>query len=124
VAKKTDPFPPYPEWTEAKFFSFIRSALRSASNRWPPKYQAVAAAKRPYTGENKRQKFEYQCAQCNGYFPQKEVSVDHVEPVGTLRSFDDLPVFVSKLFCGPEGLQVLCTSCHHIKTQEERKSRG
>lgn len=84
----------------------------------------MAAAKRNYQGDNKRQKFEYQCAQCGNWFPQKEVQVDHIIPTGTLKSYEDLPGFVERLFVGVEGLQVLCTNtCHAAKTAQEREDR-
>lgn len=76
-----------------------------------------------YVGPNPRQKFEYQCAICGGWFPDKEVTVDHIEPVGTLKSFADLPEFVEKLFCPVEGLQVLCDVDHQAKTNKERFDR-
>ena len=94
--------------------------------RWPPKYEALAAVKRPFVavnGEKSRQKFEYQCAVCGQWFPQKLVSVDHIIPVGTLRKFDDLPGFVQRLFVGVEGLQVLCDPDHQLKTNQEREDR-
>lgn len=121
---KSPPFHAYPEWTEAKFYAFLRSGLRAKWTRWPPKYEVLAAAKRKYEGPNKRQKFEYQCAVCGGWFPQKEVAVDHIVPVGSLRSLDDLPGFVSRLFVGKESLQVLCDADHQLKTNQERKDRN
>lgn len=120
---RTPPFEEYPEWSEAKFFAFIRSGLRAKWGRWPPKYQALAQAKRPYKGENKRQKFEYKCAKCKKWYMQKEVSVDHVEPAGTLKSFDDIAEFSRKLFVGVDKLQVLCDTCHKKKTQKETAAR-
>jgi hypothetical protein len=83
----------------------------------------MAAAKRDYSGDNKRQKFEYQCSACTNWYPQKEVSVDHIIPVGALQSFDDLPGFTARLFVGVEKLQVLCSVCHLAKTAEEREER-
>jgi len=106
--------------TEAQFFSFIRSALRSKSRRWAPVYECLKDARRPSKSDNKRQKWEYQCNECRGWFSAKEVSVDHVRPAGALRNFDDLPGFVARLFCEKEGLQVLCNECHTVKTNKER----
>lgn len=119
---RSPPFSEYPEWSEAKFFSFLRSGLRAKWSRWPSKYEVLAAAKRPYTGENKRQKFEYQCNSCKNYVPQKEISVDHIIPAGTLRTFEDLPEFCRRLFVGPDKLQCLCDACHAVKTAEERRA--
>lgn len=124
MATKTPPFAPYPAWSEAKFFGFLRSALRQASSRWPPKYEVYKEAKRVYKGPNKKQKFEWLCNECKKCYPGKEVSVDHVIPAGTLKTFEDLPTFVKRLFCGKEGLQVLCSTCHAKKTLNERRQNG
>ena len=110
-------------YTKAAFFSFIRSALRQKSRRWPPIYSTLNAAKRPSKSKNKRLKWEYKCAGCKRWYPHTEVSVDHKEPAGTLRDYSDLPEFVRKLFCEREGLQVLCKDCHDKKTAEERKGK-
>lgn len=107
--------------TEAAFWSFIRSALRQKSRRWKPIYDCLNAAKRPNKSNNKRLKYEAQCAECKGWFPLADVSVDHVVATGSLRSMEDLPGFVSRLFCEKEGLQVLCNDkCHAAKTARER----
>jgi 5-methylcytosine-specific restriction endonuclease McrA len=109
--------------TEAAFWSFIRSALRQKSRWWKPISQAKAKAKRSYKGPLKRQKFEYQCAECLQWFPDKEINVDHIIPAGTLRCANDLPGFVERLFCEVDNLQVLCQDCHDIKTKEEKLKR-
>lgn len=137
MPQKTPPFTNYPAWTTARFFGFIRSGLREKFNRYPPKYETLKAActleptldddgnhLRFQSGKKAGQlKYHnrYLCASCHQTFPQKEVQVDHITPAGTLKCFDDLPAFVERLFCGPDGLQVMCKECHHIKTQEEKK---
>lgn len=109
--------------TESAFWSFIRSALRQKSRWWKPIAQAKAKAKRAYKGPLKRQKFEYQCAECLNWFPDKEINVDHRIPAGTLRCANDLPGFVERLFCEVDNLQVLCSECHNIKTQKEKNAK-
>lgn len=106
--------------TESAFWSFIRSALRQKSRWWKPITQCKLKARRPYKGPNKRQKFEYQCKQCEQWFPDKHVNVDHITPAGTLRCANDLPGFVERLFCEIDGLQVLCSKCHDKKTKQEK----
>jgi 5-methylcytosine-specific restriction endonuclease McrA len=49
-----------------------------------------------------------------------KINVDHRIPAGTLRCADDLPGFVERLFCEVDNLQVLCTTCHDRKTQNEK----
>jgi 5-methylcytosine-specific restriction endonuclease McrA len=110
--------------TEPAFWSFIRSALRQKSRWWAPITQVKLAARRDYTGPNKRQKFEYLCKECKAYFPEKEINVDHMIPAGALNSGADLEGFVNRLFCEGEHLQVLCETCHNVKTQLERKENA
>ena len=136
MAKKTPPFINYPTWTTARFFGFIRSQLRAGFNRYPPKYETLKAAAyiEPTldedgnhvafktgrkAGQLKYHK-RYLCASCHQTFPQKDVQVDHIQPAGSLRTFEDLPRFVELLYPGQDGLQVLCKPCHLIKTNEER----
>lgn len=121
--KTTPPFEAWPQWTEAKFWSFLRSGLRAKWSRWPPKYAVLAAATRPYNGPNKRQKKETQCAECKKWHPQKDISVDHITPVGTLRCYEDLPDFCRRLFVGIDKLQCLCKACHDRKTYAENQER-
>ena len=107
--------------TEAAFWSFIRSALRQKSRWWKPITECKLKAKRAYKGPNKRQKFEYKCAACNNWFPEKQINVDHIKPAGSLNCAQDLPGFVERLFCEIDNLQVLCEKCHDVKTKLEKK---
>lgn len=102
--------------TEAQFWTFLRSNLRLASRKWAPRRMVLQEARRPSQSDNKRLKWEFQCAECEGWFPQSEVEVDHVVPAGSLRSFEDIAGFVERLFCEPKGLVVLCEQCHRAKT--------
>lgn len=109
-------------YSEAGFWGFVRSTLRRASRRWGPIYDTLHAARRAYEGPaRKNQRWEYLCAQCRGWFPMKQVSVDHITPCGSLRSEGDLPGFVRRLFCEPDGLQVLCNDCHAAKTAADKE---
>ena len=104
-------------WSSARYFGFIRSALRRASLRWGPKNAARMEARQAYTGENKRQRWEYQCAECHGWFAGKEAEVHHKQECGTLRAYTDLPGFVERLFCEKDGFEVLCVGCHRARKQ-------
>ena len=102
-------------------FLFMRSAMRSASRRWPAIYEALAAAKEPYKGPNPRQKVQYRCASCSKGFSGKEVSIDHIVDCGTLKEWGDVEGFMKRLFCGKEGLQVLCHPCHGVKSHAAKQ---
>ena len=107
--------------TESAFWTFIRSALRNKSRYWKPITQAKMNARRPYSGPNKRQKFEYQCNTCKKWYAEKLINVDHIIPAGTLKSAQDLSGFIERLFCEIDNLQVLCEKCHDLKTKSERE---
>lgn len=107
--------------TESAFWSFIRSALRQKSRWWKPISECKSKAKRKYSGPNKRQKFEYKCNKCNNWFPEKEVSVDHITCAGSLHAGADIKGFIDRLFCEIDNLQVLCDTCHNIKTAQDKE---
>jgi 5-methylcytosine-specific restriction endonuclease McrA len=98
--------------TESAFWGMIRSTLRQRSRYWKPVSEAKKRARRPYSGDNKKLKWEYKCAMCKKYFIEQEIQVDHIVPAGALKCANDLPGFVERLFCEVDGLRVLCKPCH------------
>jgi len=108
-------------YTESAFWSMIRSCLRQKSRWWKPIYTTKLEARRPNQSDNKRLKYEYQCVKCQHWFPDKEIEVDHITPVGSLKSGKDLEVFVENLFCEKEGLQILCKLCHLKNTKKQKE---
>lgn len=105
--------------TESMFFSMIRSCLRQQSRWWKPISECKKDCKRVYKGNNKRQKYEYQCNNCKNWFIEKDIKVDHIIECGSLKSFDDIGEFCKKLFVEKEGLQCLCSKCHNLKTYKK-----
>lgn len=108
------------QWTEARFRGFVVSALRGAFRRWQPKYDTLKSA---FTTQKTNEKTgrlakHYRCAKCKKDFPQSNVQVDHIDPIGSCATFDE---FVERLFCEKENLQVLCKPCHKKKTKKENK---
>lgn len=94
-----------------------------AWNRYPPKYEVLQAACRPYVGPDKRQKKEFQCAICNEWHKGSNVQVDHMVPAGSLTEYNHLPGFVERLFTSVDKLRVLCKPCHLIVTAEEKANK-
>ena len=113
------------EWTPARFHSFIKSALRSASIRWPVKYGVLkeAAVGKQINQASGRMAEHYKCNACNNIFPRKEVEVNHKEPVVPLTGFVSWDDLIDRMFCEKEGLEVLCKPCHKNQTQKENTIR-
>lgn len=109
-------------WTEARYYSAIRSALRRGFRHWKPIQDCKLAARRSNQSENRRLKWEYNCRNCGGWFPDKDVQIDHIVPAGSLKSLDDIKGFVERLTV-EDGFQCLCLDCHKIKTATEREAR-
>lgn len=111
-------------YTEAGFFGYIRAGLRAKFFRWGPRFDVLAAAKTKARNPAGRLKWEYKCAICEQLHPQKQVEVDHIVPCGSLRSYDDLPGFVERMFVEQDGLRVLCKPCHLKVTKEQRDAKS
>ncbi len=104
-------------------FTKLRSMLRRAWMRDTERAFAIKEARIPYQGDNKRQKWEYVCANCDCYFMQKEITVDHIKPCGSFLCDEDFKTFVPNLFCSRDSLQILCKACHKRKTNQERAKK-
>ena len=107
-------------WTEARFRSFVTSALRGAFRRWPVKFDVLKAAStgRKLNPKSGREANHYRCGDCGVDFPQKQVQVDHIEPIS---DWSDWGKAIERLFCETDNLQVLCKPCHKVKSAAERK---
>lgn len=114
------------EWTEARFKSFVTSALRAASRRWPPKYAALKAAfvGKKVNAKTGKMAMHYKCAACKKLFVAADVQVDHIKPVvDPKKGFVSWDVYINRMFCEIEDLQVLCKVDHKVKTDKEKLER-
>lgn len=111
------------KWTEARFNSFITSALRAASRRWGPRYEAL---KRAFTSRKTNRKTgrmakHYRCNKCFKEFTSIDVQVDHIDPVvNPYIGFQSWDVYIERMFCEVSGYQVLCKDCHKVKSDREK----
>lgn len=113
------------QWTKARFNSFVKSALRSASQRWPPRFTTLNEAKvgKKVNAKTGRLAEHYTCNACKQSFPLKEVQVNHITPVVLPSGFDSWDGVIERLFCEREGLEVLCIPCHKQVTDKENEER-
>lgn len=115
------------QWTNARFRSFIVSAIRGASQKWQPKWDAINAVfvkkgKNPKTGRPCKL---HRCCGCGELFPKGEMRADHVDPVVDPDiGFTTWDEFIERMFVEREGFQAICVGCHKIKSAEERTRRN
>lgn len=98
--------------TTQQFWNMIRQLLRRRTIYWLPIVNVRNRAKIPYKGPNKRRKYSYICEGCGGEFAASECNVHHKIEAGSLTCAEDLPGFVTRLFCSEEDLALLCHKCH------------
>lgn len=113
-------------WTEGRYRSFIISALRGGMRRWQPKWKALASASvgKKTNKATGRLALHYKCAKCNKNYPSSNVQVDHIEPVvDPATGFVSWDVYIERMYCEVENLQVLCKKCHLVKTKEEKNAK-
>lgn len=113
------------KWTESRYQTFIKTALRQASKRWGPKNDAKSIAR--------VERGKYRCAMCGNIGPatlpplegnkrrRSNAAADHIHPVvDPTAGFIDWDTYIERLFCEVEGFQILCWDCHDKVTKEER----
>lgn len=110
------------QWTESKFNTFIRNQLRGATRKWAP----INECKK----EANRGRGLYLCAGCDTIVPLSfkegrkrinNVFVDHIEPIVNPKvGFEGFDVYIDRMFCEKDNLQLLCSSCHDEKSLIER----
>ena len=111
------------KWSEARYKSFIKGALRQATMKWAPIQECLANART-------RRGF-YRCNVCKQEVPAtvkvgrkrvKNILVDHINPIISPEqgwiSWDDT---IERMFCELDNLQAICKPCHDIKCQEEKE---
>lgn len=61
---------------------------------------------------------------CEEEFKKEEVDIDHIKPIVSLKDgFNDWNDYINSLFCPVEGFQILCKTCHDVKTKIEDTMR-
>lgn len=68
---------------------------------------------------------KFKCEMCEAVVGRDKIHCDHKVPREGLGEWDGWGPYIDRALehGGPAGLQWICTSCHHIKTQEENKVR-
>lgn len=98
-----------------KLKNYIVSVLRSASIRYPSRSEAMKRAR--------VERGLYRCNMCEGLFKRQQIILDHINPCVPITGWYNLEGFCERLFCEPEGFQVLCCTCSDAKTMQEDEMR-
>lgn len=148
MAKKQQDKPLYDEyghWVEER--GRIKGAIRRVFRLSPQMKDVIKAARvelppalKKDGTPGKRNQVRFRCAICNDLFSQKNIQVDHIDPVVPMwesesrMQFDNWVSTIARgIFCKKENLQVVCStpmvrnngnpSCHKLKTDEENYVR-
>lgn len=110
------------QWTEAKYNSFIKGALRKQWMRWGPNNNCKRNAR--------VSRGLYLCEGCKQHIPasividgkrKNNVFTDHINPVIDPHvGFIGWDSVVDRMFVEEDVLQCLCKACHDEVTAEER----
>lgn len=109
-------------WTEAEFWSKIRSALRRISMFRKPITNYKKSKQQPYKWPKKNQKYVYECEMCRKLYWGNEVEINHIVPAWSLKNSDDLKWFVDRLFA-EEWFELICKGCHLLTTKKQRDDK-
>jgi 5-methylcytosine-specific restriction endonuclease McrA len=106
----------------------ILGALRRLFRRWPAYIAIKNENKKEYFVKSKTGKpmrrVGYVCNYCGTLANNKDCAVDHVLPcVCPNEGFVNYELYIKRLFCDKDNLQILCKSCHDLKSKEENKQR-
>lgn len=135
--KDKSPYDANGRWVEER--ARVKGAIRRVFRLSPQMKEVLQAARVELPPALKkdgtpgaRNQVRFRCACCGGLFSQRNVEIDHKEPVVPLwkseaeMSYDEI---VLGVICDKSNLQVICStplklnggrpSCHRLKTNEE-----
>lgn len=95
---------------------FVINLLRRGTFVWKPRTEAMKAAR--------IERGLYLCAICKGSFKNKDIKLDHIDPVVDVKTgFVDFDTYIDRMFCEADNFQVCCRGCHDTKSSLEREMR-
>ena len=111
--------------TQSMYKSYIMSGLRQKLRFYPPclacrKESSVGRKTNSKTG---RMAMHFKCAECGDDFTDKFMQVDHIETVTPITGFVSWDDIIERMFIEKDGLQLLCKTCHSVKSKAENALR-
>ena len=109
---------------DTRFKNWLIHQLRRLSFKHPGRGLKHQSREKQPVGIKGKDVYVYPCQRCGAYLRPKELKLDHIVPViDPGRGFITWDSFIERLFCEPDGFQVLCSTCHKKKTEEENFQR-
>jgi len=107
--------------TEASMVAWVLSYLRKMTLRWKPRFDRLneGRQKKPL-GVNGREVWANTCENCCKWFKTSDLAMDHITPIGGLKSLDEAGRWLNNALVEKDGYQRLCKPCHKIKSNTER----
>lgn len=115
--------------SKAKYFTWLRSQLRSTWSDNPLRTEWKKAQLRPVTPEERKAKLFHtstknvgQCYLCNEWFAGSKLECDHLEESDGCYDFETAEEFLWHCAANPpENWALACKPCHKIKSHSDRK---
>jgi hypothetical protein len=96
---------------------FVKYNLRRASLKWKYRTEAFRNAR--------IDRGIYKCNLCGLEKRSKEIQLDHIIPVvDPTKGFTTWDDYIYRLFVKAEQFQVVCLTCHQIKTETEKNLKS
>ena len=106
------------------FFAWLRGESRRVWANYPLRNEYKSSqleAVAPHHGiTNSRVKKVGKCNQCKGWFAASNLEVDHITPAGSFTNWNEWLYWMVRLLCDVNNMQLLCKSCHKIKSYADR----
>jgi 5-methylcytosine-specific restriction endonuclease McrA len=95
--------------------AWLKHGLRRLSYKWPARYKTKVKAR--------VSRGKYECSQCKEIVGQKEIQIDHIDPVIGVEGWVDWNTYIERLFVEESQLQAICKKCHTEKSNAENSVR-
>lgn len=105
--------------TEAGMVSWVLSYMRKMTLRWKPRFDKMndGRVKKPL-GKNGKEVWANTCEHCKKWFKTSDLDMDHIMPIGGMRSLEDAGRWLTNALVETDGYQRLCHKCHLQKGKD------